>query len=280
MNTSMIRVLLTALVPMIMISCKKEDMPEAGRPDGGRPDLDIVETAPPVQKAVHKRVSDNIPGFYESLPARYDSTSKKYPLLVFMHGSAEKGSGGDKLNLVLKNSVPRLINQQKFPASFISRGQHYSFIVLSPQTTGNSTAADVNSMIDYALENLRIDEARIYIIGLSMGGGAVWNAAAAYGSKIAAAVPICGATNATEAKAKSIADHKVSVWAFHNTDDKTVSVATTDNFVAYINDHSAGLRAKKTIWATGGHDAWTKASDPAWKEEGMNVYEWLLQFSK
>lgn len=274
MNTSITKVILVALIPAFIISCKKEDTP-----DGGRPDLDIIETAPPVQTAVHKKVSDNIPGFYQSLPARYDSTSKKYPLLIFMHGAGEKGTGGDKLSLVLKNSVPKLINQNKFPASFESNGQHHSFIVLSPQTTANSTAADVNSMIDYAIDNLRVDAARVYIIGLSMGGGAVWNAAAQYGSKIAAAAPICGATNATETKAKSIADKKVAVWAFHNTDDKTVSVASTDDFVSYINHQSAGL-AKKTIWATGGHDSWTKASDPALKEDGKNVYEWLLQFKK
>lgn len=271
----MIRVLLVALLPTIMISCKKED-----NPDGGRPDLDIVETAPPVQKAVHKKISDNIPGFYESLPARYDSTGKKYPLLIFMHGIGENGNGGEDLSLVLRNSVPKLIHQQKFPASFSSKGQHHSFIVLSPQTRNNSGAADVNSMIDYAVENLRVDEKRIYIIGLSMGGGTVWNAAAQYGNRIAAAVPICGATNATEAKAKSIANHKVAIWAFHNTDDKVVKVETTDDFVSFINSQSPGVKAKKTIWPTGGHDAWTKAGDPKLKEDGMNVYEWLLQFTK
>jgi hypothetical protein len=35
-----------------------------------------------------------------------------------------------------------------------------------------------------------------------------------------------------------------------------------------------------TLWPTGGHDAWTKATDPTYKENGLNMYEWLLQFSK
>ncbi len=275
MNARITKLILVALIPVMVTSCKKEDTP-----DGGRPDLDIIETASPIQRAVQKKISDNIPGFYQSLPARYDSTSKKYPLLIFMHGSGEKGKGGEELSRVLKNAVPKLLNQKKFPPSFESNGQHHSFVVISPQTIGNSTPYDVNNMISYAVENLRIDEGRIYIIGLSMGGGAVWNAASEYGNRIAAAIPICGATEATEAKAKSIASKKVAIWAFHNTDDKTIGVATTDNFIAYINNQSPSVQVKKTIWATGGHDSWTKASDPGLKEDGKNVYEWLLQFKK
>ncbi|MBX3238348.1 MAG: dienelactone hydrolase family protein [Chitinophagaceae bacterium] len=276
MKTGISKLLVIALIPAMITSCKKED----ASPDGGRPDLDIVETAPPVQKAVHKKISDNIPGFYQSLPARYDSTSKKYPLLIFMHGMGEKGTGGDKLSLVLKNSVPKLINEKKFPASFKTNGQDFSFIVLSPQTISNSSQEDVNVMIDYAVENLRVDESRVYVIGLSMGGGTTWNAAVKYGNRIAAVVPICGATNATDAKGKSIAGNKVAVWAFHNADDKTVDVSVTQDFISFINGQSPVVAAKSTVWATGGHDSWTKASAPSLKENGMNVYEWMLQFKK
>jgi hypothetical protein len=35
-----------------------------------------------------------------------------------------------------------------------------------------------------------------------------------------------------------------------------------------------------TIWPTGKHDAWTKASDPNYKENNMNMYEWMLQYHK
>ncbi len=274
MNTSIRKVLLMTLLPALVVSCKKEK-----QPDGGRPDLNI-ETAPPVQKAMHKKISDNIPGFYQSLPARYGSTAKKYPLLIFMHGAGEKGDGDEKLNLVLKNSVPKLISEEKFPASFRVRDEHHSFVVISPQTISNSTPEDINSTIDYAVENLRVDEKRVYIIGVSMGGGAAWNAAAKYGARIAAVAPMCGATSVSESKAKAIADNKVAVWAFHNEDDERVNVSTTENFITYINNSTPAVTAKSTIWPTGGHDSWTKASDPALQVEGMNVYEWLLQFKK
>jgi hypothetical protein len=29
-----------------------------------------------------------------------------------------------------------------------------------------------------------------------------------------------------------------------------------------------------------GHDSWTRATDPAYKEENQNIYEWMLQFHK
>jgi len=35
-----------------------------------------------------------------------------------------------------------------------------------------------------------------------------------------------------------------------------------------------------TLWPTGGHDAWTQASDPEYREEGMNIYEWMLQYKR
>jgi len=29
-----------------------------------------------------------------------------------------------------------------------------------------------------------------------------------------------------------------------------------------------------------GHDAWTKATDPDYRENGMNIYEWMLQYHR
>ena len=83
MKPAVVQLLCALLFHSIFISCKKEN---AG-PDASatRPDLDIIETLPPVQVAVHYDITANCAGFYQALPARYDSTSKKYPLLVFLH---------------------------------------------------------------------------------------------------------------------------------------------------------------------------------------------------
>ncbi len=58
-------------------------------------------------------------------------------------------------------------------------------------------------MIDFAIKKYRIDTTRIYVSGLSMGGGVTWEYAAAYASRVAAIVPICGASTPNDTKAKN-----------------------------------------------------------------------------
>ena len=242
---------------------------------------DKPETAPAVQTAVTAGVSARIAGFYKALPARYDSTTKKYPLLIFLHGVGELGNGTTDLPRLLSNAVPKLLNQKSFPAQFTVNGTSYSFIVINPQFKEWPQPADVNAMVDYAINHYRVDESRIYVAGLSMGGGVTWDYAVAYASRIAAVVPICGASWIAKDKMSTVVSAKLPVWAFHNNDDGTVAVATTTNNVDNINSYNPAVPAKKTIWATGGHDAWTKATNPATREcDGKNMFEWMLQFTR
>lgn len=279
MKPVIVRLLCTLLLHSIFISCKKEN---AGLDAGNatKPDLDIIETLPPVQVAVHYDISANCAGFYRALPARYDSTSKKYPLLVFLHGSGEMGNGTTDLSKVLKNAVPALISKKKFPANFTSGGKNFSFITLSPQFKTSPTPEDVRAMIQYAVAKLRVDTTRIYVTGLSMGGGATWNFAAKHGENVAAIVPICGSSTATSKNTKEITTKNIAVWAFHNEDDPTVSVQKTKDFINMINSYNPTPKARMTLWPTGGHDAWTKATDPSYRENKMNIYEWMLQYHK
>jgi predicted peptidase len=266
------------ILPVLLFSCKKDNI--SGDGSANRPDLDIIETSPPVQVAVSEKISNNCFGFYRALPARYDSTSKKYPLLIFLHGSGEMGNGTTDLPLVLRNSVPKLINQKKFPANFNVGGKNFSFIVFSPQVKAITTTDDVYAMIKYAVSHYRIDTTRIYVTGLSLGGGTTWSFAAKYPDLAAAIVPICGGITLTQVKASVIASAHLAVWAFHNEDDNLSPVKSTRDNVNLINTYNASPKAKMTIWPTGKHDAWTKASDPNYKENNMNMYEWMLQYHK
>lgn len=279
MKPAIIRLLCALLLHSIFISCKKENT----GPDGGnatKPDLDVIETLPPVQVAVQYDITSNCAGFYRALPARYDSTSKRYPLLIFLHGAGEMGNGTTDLPKVLKNAVPALISKKKFPPSFTSGDKHFSFIVLSPQVKNWTTPEDVRAMIQYAIARLRVDTTRIYVTGLSLGGNTTWNFAAKYGDMVTAVVPICASNTATATNTKAIASRNIPVWAFHNEDDPAAPVQTTKDFVSMINSYNPTPRARITLWPTGGHDAWTKATNPSYRENKMNIYEWMLQYHK
>jgi poly(3-hydroxybutyrate) depolymerase len=221
----------------------------------------------------------NSGGYYEYLPQGYSSSTQSYPLIIFIHGIGELGDGGSlKLPLILKNGIPRVINQGLFPTSFTVNGQTHRFIVLSPQFKAWPSAADINNIITYATQHYRVNQSRIYVSGLSMGGGATWDFAATYPSRVAAIVPVCGASGPNTTKASAIANGKVQVWATHNDYDPTVPSAYTKNWVSYITQ--AGGSAKKTIWALSSHDAWTKTYSPSFEENYLNVYEWMLQYQK
>jgi predicted peptidase len=240
----------------------------------------LPETSAPVLKAVTTEVSNNVSGFIAGLPARYDSTTKNYPLLVFVHGMGQLSGANAKLSSVLSLGAAKLVQQQQFPASFTVNGKTYSFIVAAPQFKQWATAQDLNAFIDYMVETYRVDASRIYVSGLNMGGALAWEFAGAYPGKVAAIVPIAGPSWADEKRTSAIASNGVGVWAFHNTDDKVVPSSISKQIVEKVNSFGPAVAAKLTLFNSNEHDAWTQATDPGYKENGVNVYEWMLQFSK
>lgn len=228
----------------------------------------------------------NSNGYYEYLPSGYSSGSAKYPLIIFVHGIGELGDGSQsQLSKVLANGTPKQISEGIFPASFTVKGQTYKFIVLSPQFTIWPFPYDINNIINYAIRNYRVDTSRIYLTGLSMGGGVVWEYPGedlSYANRVAAIVPISGAAWPANFRCENIAAGNVAVWATHNDQDPQVPSFYTVDFVNNIDNQPAPPNplAKKTIFSSTAHDAWSKTYDLNFKEDGVNIYEWMLQYSR
>lgn len=239
-----------------------------------------------VQTPRYVSMITNSNAFYEYLPQGYLSEPGKYPLLIFVHGIGELGRGTTtSLPTVLLNGPPRVIKDGKFPNSFKVRGDEFKFIVISPQFISWPTPTDIKEVIDYAITNYKVDVNRIYLTGLSMGGGVVWEYASlsvAYSSRIAGLVPVCGVALSNEQKGQNIASANLPVWATHNDGDATVEVKNTHNFIHYINTSNPppNPMAKKTIFDDDSHDAWSKTYSPDFKENGLNVYEWMLLYQR
>ena len=105
------------------------------------------------------------------LPEGYDS-NKKYPMLLFMHGLGQRGND---LNKLAKTGLPKMIKA----------GQHYPFIIVMPQCPDDGPIKNkqsqqfwwklgpiekVKNILDHETKLRSVDENRLYVTGLSMGG--------------------------------------------------------------------------------------------------------------
>ncbi len=229
-------------------------------------------------------ISDHIKGYWEYLPADYKTSTKKYPLLIFLHGIGESGNGTTSdLQKVLRNGPPRVINDKKFPNSFTVNGQTSSFIVISPQIKDNARSVpELDALINYVKAKYRVDANRIYLSGVSNGGGTSWYYGVYGGKTLAALMVVCGNLPANDNYVDNLAKLNIPVWATHNSNDPTVSSKNTVDWVNKLNAYVPAINPKAliNIFNSSAHDAWTQTYDPNWRPNGKNVYEWMLQYSK
>ncbi|MEP6746337.1 MAG: PHB depolymerase family esterase [Bacteroidota bacterium] len=266
-----------ALMVLLISSCKKNNAAVIAPPPN-----DVVETSPPYQKPLTVNINQYIGGYYEALPFHYSVTTKKYPLLIFLHGGGQVGDGDKDLPLVLNDGVAKEINEKKFPANFNVNGNNFSFIVLSPQMRAYPPDSMVLSFIHYAVKNYRVDSSRIYLSGLSMGGVLTTEMAGLYTSMFAAVAPISGESfgNDKDFNAEQIAHGNLALWDFHNSDDPTIPSYVATDFINLVNSYRPSITPRLTVFKAYGHDAWTQALDPTYKENNMNVYEWMLHYKR
>jgi len=188
------------------------------------------------------------------LPQQYGSQENRWPLILFLHGAGERG---DNLELVKTLGLPAILDrQQEFPS-----------IVVAPQCPeGESwSTAVLNALLDDVTANCRVDEDRIYVTGLSMGGYGTWNLAVRCPHRFAAVAPVCG--GGISLLAYRLKD--LPVWAFHGAKDDVVPVSESEKMVESVRESGGNVRF--TVYPDAGHDSWTRTYD------NPELYEWFLQ---
>ena len=200
-------------------------------------------------------------GYLISYPKEYDSGKvKKWPLILFLHGSGERGND---LELVKKHGPPKLV----------AEGQQLDFVIVSPQCPElEDWSTDVLiSLLEDVIEKNRIDTNRIYLTGLSMGGWGTWNLAIEHPDKFAAIAPVCGRVD-RNALAKASRLQNVPAWVFHGAMDPVVPVTESGRMVSELRKIDAPVRF--TVYPEVGHDSWTETYVNA------ELYNWFLSHSK
>jgi len=200
------------------------------------------------------------------VPSNFNS-GEKYPLVVFFHGSGERGNDNEKQLVygvarfaepdsqarypcfVLAPQCPTHLGNQ--PIMWTGERERMHLLKLEPETAAPlRTALEIVNAIQ---ENYAVDVDRIYITGLSMGGFATWESLIRYPQKFAAAIPVCGGGDS------SYADRikHIPVWAFHGANDTSVPVECSRSMIEMIE--KAGGHPRYTEYAGVGHNSWDRA---------------------
>lgn len=192
------------------------------------------------------------------LPTGYGEEGKKWPLIVFLHG---RGESGDDLEKVKKHGPPMLVEQ----------GKEFPFIIVSPQCPRDRwwTEVYLDKLIDSVIEQYSVDEDRIYMTGLSMGGFGTWNYAGLHPERLAAIAPICGGGDPI----LTWRMRKLPIWAFHGAKDDTVPVKRTEDMVEAVKSRG-NTEVKLTVYPDAEHDSWTETYN------NPELYEWFLSHTR
>ena len=219
---------------------------------------------------------DTLP--YRLLSPDYD-TSHSFPLVIFLHGSGERGRDNEAQlkwgvmnfasdQMMLTHPAYVLVPQCPEKQSWSNFAKYKDSFnnVLKPQPSVSMEL--LIKLIKQLCKSERIDTSRIYITGVSMGGYGTYDAITRYPGLFAAAVPVCGAGDT--AKAATI--KHIPIWIYHGAEDPAVSPAHTYNMNAALV--KAGAHPGVTIYPTIGHFSWLGAYiDPL-------MIEWLFQQHK
>jgi hypothetical protein len=229
---------------------------------------------------VFKTTPTSVIGYLEYLPADYNSNSDKYPVVIFLHGIGERGPSTTD-PAVLETSIAPITNLG--PPKHVKNGTQFPFILISPQlknSYGTWPSWYVMEVINHVKTYLRIDERRIHVTGLSLGGGGAWVVAQDYPKLFASLSPVCGGYN-SPSKACGIASEDLPTWAFHGDKDTIVPISKSITMVNAINAciPVPSPLAIMTTYPGVAHDAWEKAYDPSHTYHNPNVYDWIMSYT-
>jgi predicted esterase len=203
----------------------------------------------------------------------HQSTATNYPLVIFLHGSGERGTENHEQ---MNNGVfafcekwmleqhPHYLLAPQCPPDIRWGGSNKDWQTLyqaDPTVPGRMVLELAKKMLR---EHPDIDPDRVYITGLSMGGFGTFDLLARSPDLFAAGLPLCGGGDPVYAdKIKNI-----PLWVFHGSLDDVVNPRCSRQIVAALEKLDGNV--KYTEYSTMHHDIWNVTYyNPA-------VLEWLF----
>lgn len=216
------------------------------------------------------------------LPEDYDE-SKKYPLIVFLHGAGERGDDNQKqlthvsdfLITNFQRNTPAIVLLPQCPSNSywanvvrhqIDKTYTFKFGITDEATLPMKT---LMALVEDWLGSAKIDVNRVYVGGLSMGGMGTLEIVWRMPNIFAAAFPICGGGDIEKTP---IYAKNTAVWLFHGEKDSVVPVENSREIYTKLKD--LGCDAKYTEYEGVDHNSWDNAL------KSKELVPWLFSHHK
>jgi predicted peptidase len=191
------------------------------------------------------------------LPEGHDGT-RKFPVILFLHGSGERGDDG-------------VIPAQVGLGPILARNPDaFPFIVVFPQAreswaAGSEDAEAALAALDEVLASEKADGSKVLLTGLSMGGFGTWQLGSAHPERFVALVPVCGFGEPEVVK--PIVEAKLPVWSQIGDADSPRLVNATRALVDALRE--AGADVRETEYRGVRHNSWDRAYS------NRDLQEWM-----
>jgi acetyl esterase/lipase len=237
----------------------------ASGPRGSRQDTGFLNRTLDLNGTLHRYVV--------YLPENW-SPSQSWPVILFLHGSGERGSEGlDQTQIGLPQAIR--LHPERWP-----------FVVVMPQVpfshhhwTDPDMMAVAMAALNDEVKEFHGDPERLILTGLSLGGYGAWEIARTYPHHFAALVPVCGGVfwsyqperwrevNTLPAEYARVVG-RTPTWMFHGADDPVVVPRQSQLMFQALKSAGGDVR----LWEYAGvrHNVWDRAySEP-------QLPRWLL----
>ncbi|MEQ1633183.1 MAG: PHB depolymerase family esterase [Planctomycetota bacterium] len=189
--------------------------------------------------------------------------SQPQPLVVFLHGAGERGTDNSKQLTWLPLNLAGDAMRAKFPCYLLAvqcpsnekwADVPWSEIDPSPLPSQPTRAMRaVVAAMDRVLATENVDQDRVYLTGLSMGGYGAFDLAMRMPERFAALVPVCGGGDP-----KSIGRlQSLPMWIWHGDADSAVPVIRSRQMHAAAKKLDLDVQYSELPGV--GHDSWRQA---------------------
>lgn len=201
-------------------------------------------------------------------PENYDP-KKKYPMILFLHGAGERGKDNEKQLIHGSRLFLNAENRKNFPAivvfpqcpeeSFwgtvnVDRSKQPIKLDFAYGSAPVWPQAAANALVRSLIKEGSVDDKRVYITGLSMGGMGTFESVYRNPDLYAAALPICGGGDPNSYSKKQA---KIPFWVFHGAADAVVDVKLSRDMVERLKALKATV--KYSEYPGVNHNSWDNA---------------------